>query len=86
MNFHKGVILAHRHHSGVNNKTERYQGDAERTIKDARQRTRKRDSSEEKIRIALADFSFVGLSVQYLVDLISAGRAKRFAHNHREHA
>lgn len=35
-------------------KTERYQGGAERTIKDIRRHTRKRDSSEEKIRIVLA--------------------------------
>ena len=35
-------------------KSERYQGAAERTIKDIRRRTRKRYSSEEKIRIVLA--------------------------------
>ncbi|MCP4780731.1 MAG: transposase, partial [Hyphomicrobium sp.] len=35
-------------------KSERYQGAAERTIKDIRHRTRKRYSSEEKIRIVLA--------------------------------
>jgi len=35
-------------------KTERHQGAAERTIKDIRRRTRKRYSSEEKIRIVLA--------------------------------
>ncbi len=35
-------------------KTERHQGAAERTIKDIRRQTRKRYSSEEKIRIVLA--------------------------------
>jgi hypothetical protein len=35
-------------------KTERQQGAAERTIKDIRRQTRKRYSSEEKIRIVLA--------------------------------
>ena len=35
-------------------KTERHQGAAERTIKDIRRQTRKRCSSEEKIRIVLA--------------------------------
>jgi transposase len=35
-------------------KSERHQGAAERTIKDIRRRTRKRYSSEEKIRIVLA--------------------------------
>ena len=35
-------------------KTERHQGAAERTIKGIRRRTRKRYSSEEKIRIVLA--------------------------------
>jgi hypothetical protein len=35
-------------------KSERHQGAAERTIKDIRRRTRKRHSSEEKIRIVLA--------------------------------
>ncbi len=35
-------------------KTERHQGAADRTIKDIRRRTRKRYSSEEKIRIVLA--------------------------------
>jgi len=35
-------------------KTERHQAAAERTIKDIRRRTRKRYSSEEKIRIVLA--------------------------------
>jgi len=35
-------------------KTERHQGAAEHTIKDIRRRTRKRYSSEEKIRIVLA--------------------------------
>jgi transposase len=34
--------------------SERHQGAAERTIKDIRRRTRKRYSSEEKIRIVLA--------------------------------
>ncbi len=36
-------------------KTERQQGAADRTIKDIRRRTRKRYSSEEKIRIVLAE-------------------------------
>ncbi len=35
-------------------KSKRHQGAAERTIKDIRRRTRKRYSSEEKIRIVLA--------------------------------
>ncbi len=35
-------------------KSERHQGAAERTIKDIRRRTRKRYSSEAKIRIVLA--------------------------------
>ena len=35
-------------------KTERHQGAAERTIKDIRRQTRKRYSSEDKIRIVLA--------------------------------
>ena len=35
-------------------KTERHQAAADRTIKDIRRRTRKRYSSEEKIRIVLA--------------------------------
>ncbi len=35
-------------------KSERHQGAAERTIKDIRRKTRKRYSSEEKIRIVLA--------------------------------
>ena len=35
-------------------KTERHQGAAERTIKDSRRQTRKRYSSEDKIRIVLA--------------------------------
>ncbi len=35
-------------------KTERHQGAAEHTIRDIRRRTRKRYSSEEKIRIVLA--------------------------------
>ena len=35
-------------------KTERHQNAAERTIKDIRRQTRKRYSSEEKIRIVLA--------------------------------
>ena len=35
-------------------KTERHQGAVERTIKDIRRQTRKRYSSEEKIRIVLA--------------------------------
>ena len=35
-------------------KSERHQGAAERTIKDIRRQTRKRYSSEEKIRIVLS--------------------------------
>ena len=38
----------------MGHKTERHQGAAERTIKDIRRKTRKRYSSEEKIRIVLA--------------------------------
>ena len=35
-------------------RTERHQGAADRTLKDIRRKTRKRYSSEEKIRIVLA--------------------------------
>ena len=38
----------------MRHKSERHQGAAERAIKDIRRRTRKRYSSEEKIRIVLA--------------------------------
>ena len=38
----------------MRHKTERHQGAAERTVKDIRRKTRKRYSSEEKIRIVLA--------------------------------
>jgi transposase len=38
----------------MGHKTERHQGAAERTVKDIRRKTRKRYSSEEKIRIVLA--------------------------------
>ena len=38
----------------MRHKTERHQGAAERTVNDIRRKTRKRYSSEEKIRIVLA--------------------------------
>ena len=38
----------------MGHKTERHQGAAERTVKDIRRKTRKRYSSEDKIRIVLA--------------------------------
>jgi transposase len=38
----------------MRHRTERYQDAAERTLKDIRRKTRKRYSSEEKIRIVLA--------------------------------
>ena len=38
----------------MGHKIERYQGAAERTVKDIRRKTRKRYSSEEKIRIVLS--------------------------------
>ena len=39
----------------MRHRTERHQAAAERTLKDIRRKTRKRYSSEEKIRIVLAD-------------------------------
>ena len=55
-------------------RSERHQDAAERTVKDIRRKTRKRYSSEEKIRIVLAGLS--GLEFHRLFPPVLSGKSK----------